>query len=77
MSEICDFGFPQTTDADTLKLYVTSESIVKSSKKNSVSLIIENSNHQLTHPKLPFKQQDQFLGVDLILNIARMKCLLM
>lgn len=25
--EICDFGYPQTTEADTLKLFITTETI--------------------------------------------------
>lgn len=41
--EICDFGYPQNSEIDTLKTYITTESIVSSTASdNAVSSFSSN-----------------------------------
>lgn len=42
--EICDFGYPQNSEIDTLKTYITTESIVSSiASDNAVSSFVNVS----------------------------------
>jgi AP-2 complex subunit mu-1 len=62
--EICDFGYPQTTEADTLKLYITTET-VRSEKAADASKIAIQATGAVSwrRPDIKYKKNEMFVDI--------------
>ncbi|KAI9361192.1 Mu homology domain-containing protein [Zopfochytrium polystomum] len=66
MDEVCDFGFPQNTEAETLKLYITTESV-----KSDRAILAEGSRIAIQatgavawrRPDLKYRKNEAFVDV--------------
>lgn len=67
MDEICDFGYPQNTEAETLKLYITTEGV--QSEKGATPMDASKIAIQATgainwrRPDIKYKKNEAFLDV--------------
>jgi AP-2 complex subunit mu-1 len=62
--EICDFGYPQTTEADTLKLYITTETI-RSEKAADASKIAIQATGAVSwrRPDIKYRKNEMFVDI--------------
>jgi AP-2 complex subunit mu-1 len=66
--EICDFGFPQTTDSDTLKLYITTDTI-RSEKTADASKIAIQATGAVSWRRADIKYRKNEMFVDIIESV--------
>ncbi|KAJ3333460.1 hypothetical protein HDU91_002927, partial [Kappamyces sp. JEL0680] len=59
--EICDFGYPQTTEADTLKLYISTEGVQGSDK--SAIAIQATGAVSWRRPDIKYRKNEAFIDV--------------
>lgn len=77
--EINDFGYPQNSEIDTLKSYITTESIMSTSiaaVRQTVGagrIIVINGLFRRSLRKSPYKLLDQRAGVAVMSSIRRTK----
>lgn len=69
LDEVCDFGFPQITEADTLKLYIATQEILSSNKKNKVDVDASKIAMQATgavswrRPDIKHRKNEAFVDI--------------
>jgi AP-2 complex subunit mu-1 len=63
--EICDFGFPQTTDIAPLKMLITTEGIKSQSKPQTLSKIAVQATGSVSwrRPDITYRKNEAFLDV--------------
>jgi hypothetical protein len=83
-AEILDFGYPQNSETDTLKMYITTEGVKSEQAVVSARLrrnaflcfilmryVLSIMFSEKTLPKLRYRQQVRLHGVGPMLNIGR------
>ncbi|KAJ3275799.1 hypothetical protein HDV01_007266 [Terramyces sp. JEL0728] len=69
--EICDFGFPQTTEADTLKLYITTEGVQSEKSELDASKIAIQATGAVSwrRPDIKYRKNEAFVDVIESINL--------
>ncbi|KAJ3308803.1 hypothetical protein HDV04_000790 [Boothiomyces sp. JEL0838] len=69
--EICDFGFPQTTEADTLKLYITTEGVQSEKTDLDASKIAIQATGAVSwrRPDIKYRKNEAFVDVIESINL--------
>lgn len=78
LDEVLDFGFPQNTDLNTLKQYITTESVKKEATKVSAKhtcTILVGLMSSKNRPRLQCRRRVPFHGGGRISNTGRTRCL--
>ncbi|KAI0217466.1 clathrin associated protein complex medium subunit [Massospora cicadina] len=73
LDEILDFGYPQNTDADTLKLYITTEGVKseKAMKEDSSKITIQATGAiSWRRPDIKYRKNEAFVDVIESVNLS-------
>jgi hypothetical protein len=78
LPEIIDFGYPQNSEIDTLKSYITTESVVSTSTDAVRGIMLSSCNHsspfsRRNPPRSQFRPLGQQTGADLTSSTRRTK----
>ncbi|KAM5381803.1 hypothetical protein ACJZ2D_002793 [Fusarium nematophilum] len=68
-SEIIDFGYPQNTETDTLKMYITTEGVKSESRREDTSKITMQATGALSWRKADVKYRKNEAFVDVIEDV--------
>ncbi|KAI6771089.1 hypothetical protein HG531_009944 [Fusarium graminearum] len=69
LDEIIDFGYPQNTETDTLKMYITTEGVKSESRKEDTSKITMQATGALSWRKADVKYRKNEAFVDVIEDV--------
>ncbi|TPX31349.1 hypothetical protein SmJEL517_g05283 [Synchytrium microbalum] len=64
MDEICDFGYPQTTEPETLKLYITTEGVKSERAEEGAKIAIQATGAVAwRRPDIKYRRNEAFVDV--------------